>query len=166
MLHQGCIEHHLCFLRRDIPAPQAIWSTAKLGRDRLINSVVTAIFSALLIEKPNAACAELSCIRRGMFAWWHKGHPWRVLLSCKPGAVHSAAREAYAGTWPCTTRRDRSHRWTGKRPIRPLSNRRHQSRLRYNRAGNPFTKRPAIVQLNRAKSICDRSNGTPTECLS
>ena len=73
--------------RLPTPAPQAIWSTAKLGRYCLISSVVTAIFRALFIEKPNAARAELSRIRRGMFALCHKVHPWRVLLSGKPGAV-------------------------------------------------------------------------------
>ena len=76
--------------RLPTPAPQAIWSTAKLGRYCLISSVVTAIFRALFIEKPNAARAELSRIRRGMFALCHKVHPWRVLLSGKPGAVQSA----------------------------------------------------------------------------
>ena len=84
--------------RLPTPAPQAIWSTAKLGRYCLISSVVTAIFRALFIEKPNAARAELSRIRRGMFALCHKVHPWRVLLSGKPGAVHTPIGDVFVVT--------------------------------------------------------------------
>ena len=90
LLNDGTVAGNGIAFRLTSPAPQAIWSTAKFGRDRLISSVVTAISRAFFIEKPNAARAELSRIRRGMFALCHKGHSWRFLLSSKPGAVRCA----------------------------------------------------------------------------
>ncbi|MGR3662460.1 MAG: chloride channel protein, partial [Paracoccaceae bacterium] len=49
------------------------------------------IIAAVFFEKPNAACAELSRVGRGGFSLCHRAHPWRVLLSGKPGAIHSVA---------------------------------------------------------------------------
>ena len=45
-----------------------------------------------LFRKQNAARAEFNCVKRSMFALCHKGHPWRDLLSGKPGAVHTSMR--------------------------------------------------------------------------
>ena len=44
------------------------------------------------------------------------------------------------------------HRLTGKRPIRPTSTRRSQSRSRHDRGGNPLNKPRQTVQTNRATS--------------
>lgn len=84
------------------PSPQAIWSATKRGRDCPISNDVTAVFRALIIEKPNAARAELSCVRRDVFTLCHRGHPSRVSLSGKPGAVHSAKADlGLRGTYLC-----------------------------------------------------------------
>ena len=57
-------------------------------------------------------------------------------------SVSVAQRKPAPGIWHSTTSAEgRIHRWTGKRPIRHISNRRDQSRWRHNRAGNPLTKR-------------------------
>ncbi len=68
-----------------------------------------------------------------------------------------------ADIWRSTTTGGRTHRWTGGRPIRHISNRCDQSRSQHNRAGNPLTKRLETVQSNRTTSSLNRD--TSEYCL-
>lgn len=69
-----------------------------------------------------------------------------------PMPASQTPARALVGISPSTTQGGRIHRWTGRRPIRHISTRRHQSQWRYNREGNPLKKRLDTVQTNRTTS--------------
>jgi ABC-type glycerol-3-phosphate transport system substrate-binding protein len=71
------------------PDTQAVRRAAKLRRNRLVGSRVAGVAAAVLSEKPNAAFAKLGRIGGGESLLCHRAHPLSVLLSGKPGAVHS-----------------------------------------------------------------------------
>ena len=82
--------------------------------------------------------------------------------TCAPMKAYRPPAKALADTSVSTTSGDRTHLWTGRRPIRHTSPRQDQSRSRHNRAENPPGKRLETVQLNRTTSmiICMKPHKT------
>ena len=77
------------------PDAQAVGRTAKLRRNRPVGRTVAGVVAAVLAEKPNTAFAQFGRIGGGESLLRHRAHPLSVLLSGKPGAVHSGR----AGRW-------------------------------------------------------------------
>ena len=73
--------------------------------------------------------------------------------TCTPTATARQHGTVDADIWHFTPTGDHIHYWAGKRPIKHIPTRRHQSLRRHNRVGNPPRKGLEAVQTNLTTSL-------------
>src|SRR6056297_1315444 len=95
--------------RLDAPGSQGLMRTTELRSDRAIGRVVARVIRPRLAIQTNAALAELGrVLRGGLLRRFDKGHPSRVLLSRKPGALQCALSAGSASLLRCVARVSRT----------------------------------------------------------
>ena len=124
---------------------------ARYGTPEIFNSDQGSQFTSTDFIKVLAA-RQIKISMDGKGAWRDNVFVERLWRTIKYEEVYlraydsvSAARERLRRYLMFTTAGDPIHRWTGRRPIRHISTRRHQSRWRHNRAENPLKKRLPTV---------------------
>ena len=121
------------------------------GKPEIMNTDQGSQFTSIDFIK-TLKDAEIQISMDGKGAWRDNVFVERLWRTIKYEEVYlraydsvSAARERLRRYLMFTTAGDPIHRWTGRRPIRHISTRRHQSRWRHNRAENPLKKRLPTV---------------------